>query len=133
MRTGRARAELSLAKDDREVLKSWARRPACAQALALRARITLLCSEERTNTEVARQLRATRQTVGRWRQRFLSQRLDGWLDEPRPAAPRKVSDADADRVAVLTLEEETVPEPTRRSFYEKANAGKLNDRIPPVF
>ncbi len=46
----------------------------------------------------------TRQTVGRWRSRFVAKRLDGLLDEPRPGAPRKITDADIERVLRLTLE-----------------------------
>ena len=46
------------------------------------------------NDVVARQVRVTRQTVGRWRARFVAQRLDGLLDEPRPGAPRTITDAD---------------------------------------
>jgi transposase len=46
----------------------------------------------------------TRPTVGKWRARFLSQRLDGLLDEPRPGAPRTITDADVERVLARTLE-----------------------------
>jgi transposase len=42
--------------------------------------------------------------VGKWRQRFIEKRLDGLLDEPRPGTPRKLSEADVDRVLGLTLE-----------------------------
>jgi hypothetical protein len=37
-------------------------------------------------------------TVGKWRSRFLLRRLDGLLDEPRPGAPRRVGDAEVERV-----------------------------------
>jgi transposase len=53
---------------------------------------------------VAHQLGITKQTVGKWRQRFVERRLDGLLDEPRPGAPRKVGDAQVERVVRLTLE-----------------------------
>jgi transposase len=42
--------------------------------------------------------------VGKWRQRFVEKRLDGLLDEPRSGTPRRLSDADVDRVLGLTLE-----------------------------
>jgi transposase len=42
--------------------------------------------------------------VGKWRQRFVDRRLDGLLDESRPGAPRKVSDADVERALAMTLE-----------------------------
>jgi Homeodomain-like domain len=48
---------------------------------AVRSRISLTscCSERRrkTNTAVARELRVTKQTVGKWRSRFVAKRLDG--------------------------------------------------------
>ena len=104
MRTGRPTAELKLAPHEREALEDWRRRPKSAQALALRARIILLSAGGQTNTEVAGALRITKQTVGKWRQRFVAKRLDGLLDEPRPGTPRKLSDAEVERVLALTLE-----------------------------
>jgi hypothetical protein len=90
MRTGRPIAALSLEIEERESLENWARRPTSAQALAQRARIVLECAAGDPNLAVARKLRITPQTVGKWRQRFLERRLDGLLDEPRPGAPRQV-------------------------------------------
>lgn len=104
MRTGRPMPGLKLTEAEQETLQNWARRPKSAQALALRARIVLRCAEGKTNTEVARQTQVRIQTVGKWRQRFVDRRLDGLLDEPRPGAPRKVSDADVERALTMTLE-----------------------------
>jgi transposase len=104
MRTGRPTAALVVTQGERETLQNWSRRPKSAQALALRARMILLCAAGRSNTEVAAELRITKQTVGKWRQRFLDKRLDGLLDEPRPGTPRKLSDGDVERVLALTLE-----------------------------
>jgi len=94
MRTGRPVVPLSLAVEERESLENWARRPTSAQALAQRARIVLECAAGNSNLVVARKLRITPQTVGKWRQRFLDRQLDGLLDEPRPGAPREVGCAD---------------------------------------
>lgn len=104
MRTGRPKALLMLTADERETLERWARRPTTAQALAQRARIVLKCATGRSNGTVAREMGVTRQTVGRWRQRFVTTRVDGLLDEPRPGAPRTVTDAAVERVLRLTLE-----------------------------
>ena len=98
MRTGRPIAPLSVTAEERERLAGWARRPKTAQALAQRSRIVLECAAGQPNTVVAGKLGITHQTVGKWRQRFLEQRLDGLLDEPRPGAPRQVSDAQIERV-----------------------------------
>src|SRR5262245_22223579 len=87
MLTGRPIPPLTLTRAEREVLEQWARRPKTAKAVAQRARLILGCAASRTNTVVARNLGPTKQTVGKWRARFLKRRLDGLLDEPRPGAP----------------------------------------------
>ena len=43
-------------------------------------------------------------TVGKWRRRFLAERVDGLRDEPRPGAPRTVEDARIEAVITRTLE-----------------------------
>jgi len=53
---------------------------------------------------VATQARVRQQTVGKWRSRFLSKGLEGLLDEPRPGTPRRVSDAEVEKVLTTTLE-----------------------------
>ena len=97
--------EVVLSEDEREVLERWARRPKSAQALALRCRIVLACAEGGNNKEVASRLGIDRGTVAKWRARFAEQRLDGLHDEPRPGAPRTVTDDDVERVVVKTLEQ----------------------------
>ena len=104
MRTGRPKVEVILSNDEREQLERWSRRPKTAQALALRARIVLACAEGDSNDDVAHRLKITAQTVGKWRRRFIAQRLEGLLDEPRVGAPRKILDSDVERVLTLTLE-----------------------------
>lgn len=104
MRRGRPIAALTVSPPERERLEAWSRRRKTEQALALRARIVLLCASGKTNTEVAGRLYVTKQTVGKWRRRFLADRLDGLLDEPRPGAPRRITDHDVERVVTTTLE-----------------------------
>jgi transposase len=103
-RLGRPMPPLVLTAAEAETLERWARRPSTAQALAQRARIVLSCASGMANDAVARRAQVTRQTVGRWRTRFLTDRLDGLLDEPRPGAPRRIGDAEVERVLTRTLE-----------------------------
>lgn len=105
MPRGRPMPPLILAAEERETLERWTRRPKTAQALAQRARMVLACAAGSPNGTVAVQERVTRQTVGRWRTRFVTRRLDGLLDEPRPGAPRRISDNDVERVLTMTLEQ----------------------------
>ena len=85
-------AEVTLSESERARLEAWARRPNSAQSLAQRSRIVLVCSEGLSSSEVARRLSLTVGTVRKWRSRFLADRLDGLLDEPRPGRPRTISD-----------------------------------------
>ena len=103
MRTGRPLPELVLSVDEHNQLLECTRRHKTSQALALRSRIILGCAQKRSNGEVARQVRATPQTVGKWRSRFIARRLDGLLDEPRPGAPRTIDDARIERLIATTL------------------------------
>jgi transposase len=104
MPRGRPIPELILSSEEQATLQAWARRPKTAQALALRARMVLACAEGKNNTAVSAALRLCKQTVGKWRGRFVAKRLEGLLDEPRPGAPRQIGDAQVERVITLTLE-----------------------------
>src|ERR1700732_4173140 len=105
MRRGPKVEPIRLSIEENNRLVEWTRRHKTSQALALRARIVLACQQDRSNREVAVQLRITPQTVGKWRGRFQSARLDGLLDEPRPGAPRTISDAVVEQVITKTLHE----------------------------
>ena len=104
MRTGRPTAPLVLTMHERETLQQWARRPTTAQAVAHRARIILACADGHMNKAVAQKIHVAQQTVCKWRQRFVARRLDGLLDDPRPGAPRTITDAAIERVVTQTLE-----------------------------
>jgi len=104
-RRGPKLAPLVLSTDERATLERWSRRRSSAQALALRCRIVLACAEGTSNTEVAERLGLSRPTVTKWRARFVAHRLEGLVDEPRPGAPRTITDEQVERVVVKTLEE----------------------------
>ena len=90
--------------EERQKLESWVRRPKTAQRLAWRARIVLRCAEGAKNQDVARQLELNLHTVGKWRERFRTRRLEGLADEPRTGAPRQISDEQVEAVITRTLE-----------------------------
>jgi transposase len=96
---------LALTDDERATLQHWARRAKSSQALAERCRIVLACAEGPSNMEVATQLGVSRPTVTKWRARFVARRLEGLVDEPRPGAPRRLTDEQVERVIVTTLEQ----------------------------
>src|SRR5437867_9974639 len=104
MRTGRPKQPLTITEQERERLESLAHRARSQALLARRARVVLACSEGLDNQLVARKVRCSVSMVGKWRARFLKARLEGLYDEPRPGAPRKVSDARVEQVVIQTLE-----------------------------
>ena len=101
---GRPKAELILSDDEREQLQSWARRRKTSQALALRSRIVLECARGAENNAVAERLAVTPQTVSKWRNRFVTMRLDGLTDAPRTGKPRTIEDEQVEAVIIRTLE-----------------------------
>ena len=103
-RPGPKLPELSLSDDERATLSRWARRRTSSQALALRCRIVLASAEGHSNQAVADRLGVSKPTVTKWRARFLTRRLEGLADEPRPGAARRITDEQVEQVLVATLE-----------------------------
>jgi transposase len=124
MRRGPRLKPLKLSPPERRRLEQWVRRRKTAHALARRARIILLSASGMSNTEVAEKVGVTKQVVGNWRKRFGARRLDGLLDEPRPGAPRKITDEDVERVITMTLEGPP-PDATHWSTRSMAEASGL--------
>ena len=98
-------APMMLSDDERRVLEGWARRRKTAQALALRSRIILTSADGAPVSAVAAELGISRATAGKWRSRFLEDRLEGLTDEPRPGRPRMITDEQVEAVITRTLEE----------------------------
>jgi len=119
-RTGRPKAELVLSDDEREQLVRWSRRAKSSQALALRSKIVLACAEGVDNKTVANRLGCAPATVGKWRARFVADRLDGLTDEPRPGRPPSISVEQVEDVVVATLEQT----PVNATHWSRASMAK---------
>ena len=104
MRTGRPKKSLAVKPADQEKLELLARRPKTAQRVAIRSKIVLRAAEGLPNQEIARQLGVTGATVGKWRERYRVQGMEGLSDEPRPGTPRKITDAKVEEAVTQTLE-----------------------------
>ena len=113
---------LVLSDEERETLLRWSRRRTTAQALALRSRIVLRCADGGSNSDVATEFGVKRHTVAKWRSRFLADGLEGLSDEPRPGAPRTVTDEDVEAVIVKTLEQSPPDQDTHWSTRSMAAA-----------
>jgi putative transposase len=75
-----------------------ARHGGCDAPMSLGAIEFCLSAEGRSNTEIAERLGWAKATVGKWRQRFLEQRVAGLYDELRSGRPRSIVD---EQIAVL--------------------------------
>ena len=106
----------------------WARRPNSPQALALRSKIVLACSEGRTNQAVAAELRCSGATVGKWRSRFVAKGLNGLADEYRPGVPRSITDDHVEAVVVKTLTEK----PTDATHWSTRGLAKATGMSQPT-
>jgi transposase len=103
-KAGRPKKALELTTAERADLERYERGHTTGQALALRARIVLLCATGKPNTTVARELETDPGTVGKWRKRFVNTRIGGLTDSPRPNVHRKLQDERVEEVVRCTLE-----------------------------
>jgi len=92
-RGGRPPVVLSLTAEEDTELRSRLRAHTTSQRDLRRAQIILACTESRSAEAVARELDLDVKTVERWRRRFLTQRLKGLADRPRPGRPPKFGGA----------------------------------------
>src|SRR5215212_11438544 len=89
---GRPIAALVLSTDERAYLKRQVRGRRVARSLSERCRAILRCADGIPSKSVANELGIHEHTVGKWRRRFLKDRIEGLLDEARPGRPRTIDD-----------------------------------------
>lgn len=99
------RTPLNLTDVEREELERLVRRPGTPQGLATRCRVVLLDARGLTYAAIGAELGMREQTVYKWRSRFLTDRLAGLRDKPRPGAKRRIADEQVAEVVRKTLEE----------------------------
>ena len=93
-----------LCAKERAFLESQVRRHKAPRSWSDRCRMVLLCAQGMTSKEVARKLGVNEHTVGKWRRRFVKDRIEGLTDEYRPGRPRTVSDTQVAAVIERTLQ-----------------------------
>ena len=99
---------LLLTDAERDALEALVRKRTASQSLALRARVVLACADKSGTvplTVVAARTGVSRESVRKWRVRFMERRMDGLTDAPRPGAPRKITDEQVEVLVTRTLTE----------------------------
>jgi len=84
----RRAVSIEVSLEERGTLTGWVRSPLTGQCFVLRAWIVLMAAEGMQNKEIARSLKTTQMTVGKWRRRFAEKGIAGLQDLPRPGAKR---------------------------------------------
>ena len=105
---------IHLTDEDRQGLEKLIHRHTMGQQIALRGRIILAAAEGKNNTQIAREMSITLDTVRLWRKRWL-QLQDISLDDlsfeerlqdlPRPGAPAQISADQRSQIEALACEE----------------------------
>jgi transposase len=103
MARGRPVEALILTADERSYLERQVRRHRVTRSLSERCRIVLRCADDMQSKQVAAELGVSEHMVGKWRRRFLHDRIDGLLDEPRSGRPRSIDDDAVAAVIERTL------------------------------
>ncbi len=97
---------VTLSEQDRRQLETRARSRCSPARIVERARIVLFAAKGLRNDQIASKLRMTRQTVARWRDRFLKRGVAGIeKDAPRPGRKPKISPALVQEVVRKTTQE----------------------------
>src|SRR5258706_11801053 len=103
MRTGRPKALLTMSSEERAHLVAVTRSRSLPAALTLRSKIVLACEREPSNAAVATRLGVGPHTIGKWRKRFIADRIEGLYDEMRTGRPRTVEDEAVAELITKTL------------------------------
>ena len=100
---GRPTAPLILSGEERDYLERQVRRRRVPRSMSERCRIILRCADGIPSKVVATELGVHEHTVGKWRRRFLRDRVEALLDEARAGRPRTINDDQVAAVIERTL------------------------------
>jgi putative transposase len=92
MAQGRPKAELHLSAEKRAQLQAIANARSLPHGLVRRVQIVLASADGEANSAIAKSMGLTNATVGKWRQRYLENGIEGLHDELRAGRPRSFAD-----------------------------------------
>ena len=97
-----------LSRADKKTIKGLLRSTTAANGISRRARVLDSLDRGDSPTEIADCLGITRRTVYKWKERYLSDGIDGLMDKARPGRPSKITDKTVKKV--LSLSTDYLPE-----------------------
>jgi putative transposase len=126
MAVGRPIPPLEFSDEVKKQLETMANSRSLPYAQVRRAQIILMAAEGFTNTTIAQRVDLSISMVGIWRQRFIDQGLMGLYDQPKPGAPRTISDEQVAELVQKTLKKKTkgATHWTCRSIAKETNLSK---------
>lgn len=99
---------INLTDEERIELERICRSHKASSGESLRSSIILLASKGLKNTDIAKELKVSRVSITKWRQRFVSKRMEGLKDTVRSGRPRKISLKQVEQVVNKTINEKPV-------------------------
>jgi putative transposase len=126
MVSGRPKPPLVLSDEVKKQLETMANSRSLPFSQVRRAQIILMSAKGMTNTAIAKKVDLSIRMVGEWRQRFIDQGLMGLYDQPRPGAPRSISDNKIAKMIQKTLNDKPkgATQWTCRSIAKETNLSK---------
>lgn len=117
----RVAKQVTLTVEERTTLLKWSRGRSTPARLVQRAKIVLAAADGKRNDEIAAALGCTRHTVGTWRNRFASDRLEG-IRKDAPRGGRKPTRRAA--VAAEIIRKTTQEKPANATHWSTRSLAK---------
>ena len=95
---GRIGQKITLSDLDYQELLTRSKAHSLDHRLVIRAKIILLCAEEKSYKEIKDNLNVGKTAISKWKKRFIKHGIDGLNDSPRSGKPRLYTEADRVRV-----------------------------------
>lgn len=106
MPRGRPVTPIILSEEQKTQLQGLANSRSLPHGLVQRVQIVLACAAGEANSAIAKRMRLSNATVGKWRQRFLEHGIEGLHDELRAGRPRTHEDERVAEVINTALQTE---------------------------
>lgn len=104
----RVAPKITVTDEERKILERWARGRSAPVRLMQRAKIVLMAAEGHDNKDIAAALGASRQLVGRWRNRHAAKGIAG-IEKDAPGRGRKATVRDSLATKIIEMTTQAKP------------------------